>query len=137
MGAHPMGGTQEAAGGLWGADEAGLSPSSPCPKGLPAPRLLASHDANPCSLGRVRGSRWSPGWGAYPSRAGEGHGEDMGILCQVTPACLSFSTLLALALPGALQGELLPSQLGKVSAQGRGHGKEMLGGTGDWEKRLN
>lgn len=52
-----MGGTEEAAGGLWGADKAGLSPSSPCPQGLLAPKILASHDANRCSLGRARGSR--------------------------------------------------------------------------------
>lgn len=142
LGAHPMGGTVEAVGGLRGADEAGLSPSSPCPKGPLAPKILASHDANHCSFGRARRSRQSPGWGAFPlsswsSRAGEGLRENMGILCQVTAVCLSFPTLLALFFPGSLRGELLPGWLGKVSAQGCGCRKEMLGGTGDWEERLN
>lgn len=139
-----MGGTEEAAGGLWGADKAGLSPSSPCPQGLLAPKILASHDANRCSLGRARGSRQLAGrlrsfppLSSWSSRAWEGHRENMGILCQVTPVCLSFPTLLALFLPGSLQGELLPGWPGKVSAQGCDRRKEMLGGTGHWEERLN
>lgn len=61
----------------------------------------------------------------------------MGILCQLTPVSLSFPTLLTLVLPGSLQGELLPGWPGKVSAQGCDCRKEMLGGTGHWEERLN
>lgn len=48
-----MGGTQKLAGRLQGADEAGLRPSSPCPKGLLATKLLARHNANHCSLAEL------------------------------------------------------------------------------------
>lgn len=61
----------------------------------------------------------------------------MGVLCLVIPVCLGFPSLLVLFLPGALQGELLPHWPGKVPSQGCGHGKETLGGMGDWEERLN
>lgn len=53
LGAHPMGETQVVAGRLQGADEAGLRPSSPCHKGLLAPKLLARHNANHCSLAEL------------------------------------------------------------------------------------
>lgn len=59
----------------------------------------------------------------------------MGILYQVTPMCLSFPILLELFLPGSVQGELLSARPGKASAKGCSHEK-MLGGTGDWDKRL-
>lgn len=51
--------------------------------------------------------------------------------------CLNFPTLLALFLPGSLQNTLLPGWLRNISAQGCIFGKEMLGGMGDWEERIN
>jgi len=48
-----MGGTREVAGGLRSADKAGLSPSSPCPKGMLAPKILASHGPATASLARA------------------------------------------------------------------------------------
>lgn len=140
LGAHPIRGTGEAAGGLWGADKAELRPSLLCPKVPLASRVLVGQNVNHCSLSRVRGRRRSLASGIclllhWFSRAGEVHRENTGILYQVTPMCLSFLILLELFLSGSLQGELLPTWPGKASAQGCSHEK-MLGGTGDWEERL-
>lgn len=140
LAAHPTRGTGEAAGGLWGADKAGLRTSSLCPKVPLASKVLASQNVNHCSLGRVRGRRHSLVQGVcllshWSSRAREVHRENTGILYQVTPTRLSFPILLEMFLPGSLQGELLPAWPGKASAQGCSHEK-MLGGTGDWEERL-
>lgn len=57
--AHPFRGAGEAAGALRGADKAGLRPSSLCPKGPLASKVLVSQNVNHCSLGRTRGRRHS------------------------------------------------------------------------------
>lgn len=59
LGAHPIRGTGEAAGGLWGADKAGHRPSLLCPKVPLVSRVLVSQNVYHCSLGRVRGRRHS------------------------------------------------------------------------------
>lgn len=137
MGAHPMGGTQEDCRVL---TKLGSAPAHPAPRGHRHPRSwqvlmpITAPLAGPKEAGSHLAGDLIP---SPPSRAGEGPGEKMRILCQVTPVCLSFPTLLALFLPGALWGEVLLGCPGKVSAQGCDHRKETLGGTGDWEERLN
>lgn len=134
-----MGGTQEAAGGL---TKLGSAPARPAPRGRRHPSswqvvmpiaapLAGPEEAGSClaadGIPCLAGSFWSRGrpWGEH---------EDTLPGDSCVP---QFPHPASTVFPRVLQGELLPGWLGRVSAWGCGHGKEMLGGTGDWEERLN